>query len=876
MSSVVGTLVARITSQFDDAGLKKAETEMGAGAAKMESRWTGAGKAIAAAFSVAAVIEFGRKLQEAAEVALETERAILLMNTSIGAAQREFGDVVGSTEDWAATMTELRTETGLYSERELASAIARTVDMTKRLGLEAEQMKTLLKRTTDITAGKTDLVGGIERVTAALRGEAESAEFLGLTLNEDYIKTRALAEGLSQELWPALTDVEKAQLRYNVFLEQTNELSGQAVIFAESQAGRYQEISTRLDELTVSAGKAALSFAEMAGVMEDDFGSGLLKFLTPSFFIKSNDALQDTVEIIEETVDGVGEADTAFEDLVSRLNDLTRTAPKTDKAVRELNTRLDSLYRQARAIADVMGNELVPVWEDAADIMEDDLGGSFEKATVAAQDFVNNGIDPMDIAIAMLGDSVDETIGGMTKLFTDDLGEALFTAADFVKDFTGTAQYLLSQSGGWGLALSGALELAKAFGLDLNKIFAQVADSIGGLLGISGGPSFGEQLANATIGQIAAVIEAIRELLGSKAEDLGLDVGGMMSDAVQSIIDKVAEGLAGIDRLAAAHAEIGTEYDASAEKLRFLEDIFISLSAQNIPELNTLLGILRGMIDQLRDSAEQAIPAVEGLGRGFQGAREAIRVFADEFQGKGSFPAVLDAVADMADIASGAVDDFNDSLKDLAEDGLGNAFTQIMDEWADALSNASDVAAAYVGILGEEEARRVFLNEAVRETEAAIRDMEEAIRSGALSATEGAEGLARLVAQLERFREELEEPIAPPAPPSGGGTTGGGGVTVETPGGGSVVVRLPDEWEAGARTMAVLMEIRELERANIAATLYSLGGDFTSQLRGFSGALQGRGFDDPWGGTVNQGPMTFRILDSNMGEVFAGMMEGIE
>ena len=81
------------------------------------------------------------------------------------------------------------------------------------------------RRPGDLSAGKTELSDGVERVTAALRGEAESDEYLGLSLSETSVRAYAESQGL---LFETLTDGEKAQLRYNLLLEQSNGIQGKA------------------------------------------------------------------------------------------------------------------------------------------------------------------------------------------------------------------------------------------------------------------------------------------------------------------------------------------------------------------------------------------------------------------------------------------------------------------------------------------------------------------------------------------------------------------------------------------------------------------------------------------------------------------------
>lgn len=210
---------------------------------------------IAAAFA-GTIVAAVKKLTDKA---IELDVAITNLSVSANAAAREFGTVVGTGESWRQTITELGKELRIYSEKELANASSRLIDMTKRLGLTEEQMQTLLRRTADLSAGKVDLEGGIERVTAAMRGEAESAEYLGLSLNENTVKAYAEAQGI---VWKNLSDSEKAQQRYNLFLEQSNELQGRAAIFAKTRAGKEAQLSAILENQGAVIGQQLMPLRE--------------------------------------------------------------------------------------------------------------------------------------------------------------------------------------------------------------------------------------------------------------------------------------------------------------------------------------------------------------------------------------------------------------------------------------------------------------------------------------------------------------------------------------------------------------------------------------------------------------------------------------
>jgi hypothetical protein len=148
--------------------------------------------------------------------------------------------------------------------------------MTKRLGFSEAQMRVLIERTADLSAGKTDLNGGIERVTAAMRGEAEASEYLGLTLNETYIKSWYDAHDATGVAWKDLTDIQKAQVRYNVFLEQSGPLAGKAAGSINTLAGAYslvrKEISDNIGQ-NENAVAATKHIAETIAAHADELGN---------------------------------------------------------------------------------------------------------------------------------------------------------------------------------------------------------------------------------------------------------------------------------------------------------------------------------------------------------------------------------------------------------------------------------------------------------------------------------------------------------------------------------------------------------------------------------------------------------------------------
>lgn len=214
-----------------------------------------------AAFSAAAapVVVAAAAISDYVDQAAEAQLAEFNMASSVAAANKEFGDSVGTIESWRQTLEDSRDSLRIFSEQDLNEAASRLVDMTKRLGLNEDQMKTVLQRTADLSAGKFELADGVERVTAALRGEAESAEALGLSLSESVVSDYAASLGL---VWSELSATEQAQLRYQVLLAQTNDVAGKAADFASTLAGRQAEVNAQIADSNKRIGEQLIPLYE--------------------------------------------------------------------------------------------------------------------------------------------------------------------------------------------------------------------------------------------------------------------------------------------------------------------------------------------------------------------------------------------------------------------------------------------------------------------------------------------------------------------------------------------------------------------------------------------------------------------------------------
>lgn len=183
-------------------------------------------------------------------VILDASTANFALQASTTAANREFTNTA-SVAQWKQAIRGLSAELKIYSENELTNAAAKTQDMTKRLGLSYAQMVDVLRRSGEMAAGRgVSFEQSIEDVTGALRGETEAAEKLSLTLGDDMIRAWHEAHNVHGVAFKDLTELEKVQIRLNLFLEQTEASLGRATESTGVLAGAWKELTAVYSDST--------------------------------------------------------------------------------------------------------------------------------------------------------------------------------------------------------------------------------------------------------------------------------------------------------------------------------------------------------------------------------------------------------------------------------------------------------------------------------------------------------------------------------------------------------------------------------------------------------------------------------------------------
>lgn len=200
-------------------------------------------------------------LAAAGQIAMTHERLIVSVEQAYKNAAAEmisFSDTLAS-------------ETGnLFNDTDILAGERYFATLYTNYGVAADQIQALMRTTANLAAAAgLSFENASYRITAAIRGEAEAAELLGLTMNQQSIDR--------ENLTFKMTNQEAAQFRINALFEQSAWSMGAANRIAESSYGQWARLTNQFKDAAQAVGE----FVGPYGAMIAGFGGaavGLAQF----------------------------------------------------------------------------------------------------------------------------------------------------------------------------------------------------------------------------------------------------------------------------------------------------------------------------------------------------------------------------------------------------------------------------------------------------------------------------------------------------------------------------------------------------------------------------------------------------------------------
>jgi len=185
-------------------------------------------------------------------------RAFVAQEQQIRGLDRSYGEASRSMQEFSEEIQ--RTTT--FSNDQARQSELTAATLVRNYGFTTQEIKKLLTISADLAAANgTTLTDATQRVAAAMRGEAESAEALGLTLNQAAIDREGLTLTMSNE--------EAAHFRLNALITQSAFAHGAAADAADTNAGKARQFLNLLQDQTQSFGGSLGPMGEYLSVLGD-------------------------------------------------------------------------------------------------------------------------------------------------------------------------------------------------------------------------------------------------------------------------------------------------------------------------------------------------------------------------------------------------------------------------------------------------------------------------------------------------------------------------------------------------------------------------------------------------------------------------------
>ena len=287
---------------------KKATSAVEKQTEKIKSAFGKIGKAVAVAFSVTALISFGKSCIELGSDLAEVQNVV---DVTFGAmsetinhfardALEQFGLSETSAKKYTSTLGAMLKSMGIATDQ--------AAEMSMEMAGLAADMASFYNLETD---------AAFEKIRSGISGETEPLKQLGINLSVANLEAYALSQGMTKA-YSAMSQQEQAILRYNYLLSVTADAQGDFARTSDGWANQVRILTERFNAL-----KAAI-------------GQGLIAVLTP------------VIRVLNQLLAKILTVTDAFSNFIAKI---TGKNTKTTTSVNEMGGALDSATDSAGSLS---------------------------------------------------------------------------------------------------------------------------------------------------------------------------------------------------------------------------------------------------------------------------------------------------------------------------------------------------------------------------------------------------------------------------------------------------------------------------------------------------------------------------------------------
>ena len=287
---------------------KKATSAVEKQTEKIKSAFGKIGKAVAVAFSVTALISFGKSCIELGSALAEVQNVVDVtfgaMSETINHFARDALEQFGLSE----TSAKKYTSTLGAMLKSMGIATNQAAEMSMEMAGLAADMASFYNLETDVA---------FEKIRSGISGETEPLKQLGINLSVANLEAYALSQGMTKA-YSAMSQQEQAILRYNYLLSVTADAQGDFARTSDGWANQVRILTERFNAL-----KAAI-------------GQGLIAVLTP------------VIRVLNQLLAKILTVTDAFSNFIAKI---TGKNTKTTTSVNEMGGALDSATDSAGSLS---------------------------------------------------------------------------------------------------------------------------------------------------------------------------------------------------------------------------------------------------------------------------------------------------------------------------------------------------------------------------------------------------------------------------------------------------------------------------------------------------------------------------------------------
>lgn len=328
MPKADGTII--VDTRIDTKGFQLGRINLQSQFSKLAGAAKKLGVAIGGAFAVGKIVQFGK---EAVQLGSDLQEVQNVVDVT-------FGSLSGQIDEFAKNAI---TSFGLseLSAKQYASTIGA---MLKSMGFATEQAAAMSMEIAGLAgdmASFYNLTGddAFAKIRSGISGETEPLKQLGINLSVANLEQYALAQGITKT-YNAMTEQEKALLRYNYLLSVTSDAQGDFARTSNSWANQTKILSEQFNSLKATIGQGLINVLTPVIKVINTILSGLQAIAN---------AFRQFTELLfgaaGETAGQIEDVAAGFESAAGGASDLAAGTEKAGKAAKKYLAGFDEITK---------------------------------------------------------------------------------------------------------------------------------------------------------------------------------------------------------------------------------------------------------------------------------------------------------------------------------------------------------------------------------------------------------------------------------------------------------------------------------------------------------------------------------------------------